>query len=505
MGKVKAKIIKRGDKPIGRITAYEELHRGVRDDGATYFRFTEYRGNKRKRTLKGGYFTHEAAEVRASELHAKRKEERPREEAALQAAMAAQKGKTVGGLLRRWRAAVRAEAQRSKDRHVRLTDEPDSPTIRIRRKQLAQSKTEDKRATRGITSESTVSNLFSGADFVIELIGKEPVDEPDAAMDALIDRYVKKCSEEGRNMSQVALEHYTGNILRRAYLWGVAHGLVARAPEHPTVADKAAPESYARPKWTPKTNAEADLLLRQVFVAAAAGGEGRKRNEGGRPRPWGPAQVLLAAGSGARPIDLTRARVGGVDLKASTFVSIRKGGKRKVVPFHPNIGPVLKAWIDGRDPEEALFPVKARPPRRMPNDTDESFSRRSTPEARERKDAAALGARGTRLLMDAAARAGIVNEDGTPVRVTNYSLRRYVANCVVHITSTATYEAQMSHRKDQQDSYLEQNLDLQREALLTGLPSFDFIKEESSDRDSDTPQAISIAAARARRERALGK
>ncbi len=441
----RAQNIKRG-KGIGGITAYEIPERGVREDGAVYWRFAEYLGHQRKTTLEAGFHSAEAAEKRASELHATRDEARKREELV----RAAQQGKTVAHLLRRWVAAVEAEAKRTKDLHVAVTHDREAPTVRIRRKSLARSKEEDRRATRGITSQATVDNLRGGAKLVIRLVGDKPVDDPDGAMDALIDGYVKECGGD-RRVSHIALEQYTGNILRRAYLWGVANGLCTKAPGEVVVADREVPADYALPKWTPERD-EAAQLLAEVFVAAAKGGKGRSRIEGGRPRLWGPAQVLLTAGSGARPIDLARAKVGGVDLDACCFESVRKGGKTKLIAFHENVAPVLTAWIAGRADDEPLFPIEAR-------------CETKDPDERARRDAAAHGRRVTKLLSDAALGAGLVDDAGDRVRVTSYSLRRYVVDATVDITPTRVYEDQMGHASAMTPSYRKKKVHKQRNAL----------------------------------------
>jgi hypothetical protein len=446
VSKTKARRLKRG-KGIGGVTAYEILARGVREDGAVYWRFVEYLGNQRKKTLEAGFHGVDAAERRASELHATRDEERKREDAV----RAAQQGRTVADLLRRWIAAVEGEARRTKDLHVAITDDSDAPTVRIRRKRLARSKTEDRRATRGISSQATVENLRSGAKFVIRLVGQMPVDEPDAAMDELIDGYVKECGS-GRRVSQIALEQYTGNILRRAYLWGVANGLCAAAPDEVVVADREVPEDYAFEKWTPERD-EARRLIAGVFVVAAKGGKGRARTEGGRPRPWGPPQVLLTAGSGARPIDLARTTVGGVDLDACCFESVRKGGKTRLIAFHENVAPVLRQWLQGRAEEEALFPIEAK-------------CESTDPDERARRDAGALSRRVAKLLRDAATEAGLTaNEAGDPVRVTSYSLRRYVVDEMVDITPANVYGDQLGHGSAMTPSYRKKKVRKQRHAL----------------------------------------
>lgn len=461
---------------VGGITARAVASRGQDAAGRRYWRLDEYLGGGKRATHWSGWATSEVADRRAAAIYADREGARAAREARHQEEQArvAERGRTVGDLLSRWIAAVKAEAKETQDREVAVAT-ADGGTIRLRPR-MASGGRDGKRATRAIRSGATVISLGQTARQIVRLIGDRPVTDPDGAQEALQAAFLKSAAARGCRPSQVAL-NILASRLYRAYRWGKANGLVTAVPKiNGYSVNYRDPAAYSHEKWTPNRE-ELAALLRAVDAVA-----------GPRQR-WARPLILLLAGTGIRAGEVVPILIRDVNLDRGILrLPRRKGGESAEIALLPAVCKELRAWIGNRPPDALLFPPVVNMP---------------TKDGRERKPdevrvarASAVSRRVGTLLRRAAEHAGINH------RITAHSLRRYVSNAVFDTMASGAYEDLMSHSKEvAADSYRHAHIDRQREALEAALGD---LEAPTPDGDGDGAPIASLDEARRKKVNRVG-
>lgn len=153
---------------------------------------------------------------------------------------------------------------------------------------------------------------------------------------ALAEPFLIELSRRGRSDNYVRKAFF---VLRNFSGWCCARGIAPRNPLH----DAKAPMLHDRPKRF-LTREQVQVLLNEIRAS--------------RQRHALRDHALVATLYYAllRIGEALRARPEDFDLTACTVRVFGKGGKARLIPFHPKLAPILREWMRRRPPAVTMFP-----------------------------------------------------------------------------------------------------------------------------------------------------